>query len=176
MKIWSAKAAAESVRHAMPGVFPRIWRYSLSLTGNRDSADDLAQAVCLRAMEHADHFEPGTRLDSWMFRIAHNLWVSGLRKTAVRTGGGLVSVDDTVIQDLSPGPEESTLNREVLRAVLRLPEAQRETVLLVYAEGYSYREAAGILDVPIGTIMSRLATARATLGKKFSDEETQNAG
>ena len=175
MTIWRRKTAAERISDALPDVFPRLWRYSLSLTGNQDAADDLAQAACLRAMENAARFDEGTRLDAWMFRITHNLWISTLRKNAVRTGGGLVTVDDTVLTDPAPGPERQALNREVLSAVLQLPEAQRVAVILVYAEGYSYREAAGILDVPIGTIMSRLASARSVLGQKFGDQETQDA-
>ncbi|WP_298835801.1 RNA polymerase sigma factor [uncultured Roseobacter sp.] len=175
MSIWRRKTAAEQIGDVLPEVFPRLWRYSLSLTGNRDAADDLAQAACLRAMENATRFAPGSGIDAWMFRITHNLWISTLRKTAVRTGGGLVAVDETVVEDPAPGPERQALNREVLRTVLRLPEAQRVTVILVYAEGYSYREAADILDVPVGTVMSRLATARAALGQKFRDQETQDA-
>ncbi|MBW4707179.1 RNA polymerase sigma factor [Roseobacter sp. YSTF-M11] len=154
----------------MPDILPRIWRYSLTLTGTADRADDLAQGAILKALEKAEQFEVGTRLDRWMFRIAHNLWVSDMRKNAVRAGGGLVAIEETDIISPDAGPEAAAMHREVLMAVLHLPEAQRVTVVLVYVEGYSYRDAAMILDIPLGTVMSRLATARATLGQKFREE------
>lgn len=147
----------------MPAVYPRIWRYSLSLTRRRDWAEDLAQQACLRAIEKSSSFQVGTHLDRWMFRITHNLWVNELRKTRVRTGGGLVPVEDTPLEDTKPGIEANIFAAEVLAAVNTLPEAQRACVMLAYVEGYSYQDCASILDVPIGTIMSRLAAARAKL-------------
>ncbi|MGC3938622.1 RNA polymerase sigma factor [Roseobacter sp. EG26] len=170
MKLWRNNNAQQVVREGIPVIFPRIWRYSLTLTGTPERADDLAQAVVLRALEKAEKFEIGTRLDRWMFRIAHNLWVSEIRKNTVRAGGGLVAIEEADIISPEPGPEAVAINREVMMAVLHLPEAQRSTVVLVYVEGYSYRDAAMILDIPLGTVMSRLATARATLGQKFREE------
>lgn len=169
MKIWKSSESGQSVREDLPKVFPHIWRYALSLTGTRERADDLAQAACLRAIERANQFEAGTKLDRWMFRITHNLWINELRKETVRRGGGLVAVEETDIADPNQDPESDVLGQEVRMSVMRLPEAQRQTVMLVYVEGYSYKDAAMILNIPIGTVMSRLATARATLGKKFRD-------
>lgn len=105
----------------------------------------------------------GTHLDRWMFRITHNLWINELRSTRVRTGGGLVPVEDMPLEDQSPSAEANIFTSEVLSVVNSLPEAQRACVMLAYVEGYSYAECATILDVPIGTIMSRLAAARAKL-------------
>ncbi|WP_353618812.1 RNA polymerase sigma factor [Tropicibacter sp. R16_0] len=164
------------MRNGVAAIFPRLWRYSLTLTGKPEGADDLAQATCLRAIEQADRFQADTDLAKWMFRIAHNLWVSELRKTAVRAGGGLVAIEDADLMDLKPGPEAAVLNREVMVAILRLPEAQRATVVLVYVEGYAYREAAEILDIPIGTVMSRLASARATISQIFEHEKGTRHG
>lgn len=92
-----------------------------------------------------------------------------MRKDTVRRGGGLVAVEETEIEDPSQNPETDMIKKEIQMSVLRLPEAQRQTVMLVYVEGYSYRDAAMILNIPVGTVMSRLATARATLGAKFRD-------
>lgn len=109
-----------------------------------------------------------------MFRITHNLWVNELRKARVRIGGGLVPVEDTPLKDQSPGVEANIFAAEVLAAVNRLPDAQRACVLLAYVEGYSYQDCASIIDVPIGTIMSRLAAARAKLAPLNETEKAKN--
>lgn len=166
----SRKDATDIVRAGIKDILPRLWRYCLVLTGNRDLADDLAQAVCLRALEKADQFQPGTHLDRWLFRIAQRTWINDLRKQAVRTGGGLMPVEESDLPDTNADPEMNILGREVLMGVMALPEAQRTTVLLVYAEGYSYRDTADILDIPVGTVMSRLAAARKKLVEEFGDE------
>jgi RNA polymerase sigma-70 factor (ECF subfamily) len=143
----------------------RLWRYGLVLSGARDVADDLVQAACLRAIERADQFQSGTRLDRWLFAILRSIWLNELRARRVREGGGFVDASEALTFDGAGEMETNILARQVLRQVGALPEAQREAVLLVYVEGMSYREAAEILDAPIGTIMSRLAAARLTLGK-----------
>ena len=96
-----------------------------------------------------------------------------MRANAVRRGGGLVAVEDAQLPDPRSGPEANFIAREVLREVMALPEAQRSTVLLVYVEGYSYKEASEILDIPIGTVMSRLAAARSKLGGKTRNERSK---
>ncbi|HQF30231.1 MAG TPA: RNA polymerase sigma factor [Hyphomicrobiales bacterium] len=158
------------MRHGLKAVFARLWRYCLVLTGSRDRADDLAQLVCVRALEKAAHFTPGSHLDRWLFRMAQRVWFNELRSDAVRRGGGLASVDDVDLPDHGADPEASLMAREVLREVLTLPEAQRFAVALVYVEGYSYKEAAEILDIPIGTVMSRLAAARTRIAGRFEHE------
>jgi len=154
----------------LPDVLPRIWRYSLALTGRRPLADDLVQSVCVRALERADQFQPGTHLDRWLFRLAHNIWISDMRKDVVRKGQGMVSVDEVDLVDHSQNSEANLERRDIMLSVFRLPEAQRQTVVLVYVEGYSYKEASEILNIPLGTVMSRLAAARATLAQKFRNE------
>jgi RNA polymerase sigma-70 factor (ECF subfamily) len=160
-----------ALRDGVTKVYPRIWRYALSLTGSRNEADDLAQAASLRAIERADQFEPDTKLDRWIFRIAHNLWVSEMRRQKVRRGNGLVGIDLVEIVDPRQSAEMKAERRELLQAVLHLPEAQRQTVVLVYVEGHSYRDAAMILDVPVGTVMSRLAAARTNLSQKLGQRK-----
>lgn len=134
-------------------------------------AADLAQATCLRALDKADRFTPGTRLDSWLYKIAQRIWLNEMRSKAVRVGGGLVPVEEIEIP--APGLETETniLAREVLSLVNALPEGQRIAVLLVYVEGFSYAEAAEILEIPVGTIMSRLSTARRKVGDAVADTE-----
>ena len=161
----------QEIEAGLPKVFPRIWRYAFSLTGSRDGADDLAQAACLRAIEKAGQFKAGTHLDRWMFRITHNLWISDIRKEKIRKDGGIPVADVSDIADPSQNTERAYDQKEVLTSVLDLPEAQRTAVFLVYIEGYSYKESAEILNIPLATVMSRLATARANLGHKFRDQE-----
>ena len=156
------------MRDGLPTCFPRLWRFCLSLTGRRDLADDLAQMTCTRAIEKAQHFQPGTHLDRWLFVMARRLWLNELRRDAIRGSAGFVSADEVEISDNSPDAETNIFARQVLNEVNRLPEAQRVTALLVFVEGYKYAEAAGILDVPVGTIMSRVSAARVTLARRMA--------
>jgi RNA polymerase sigma-70 factor (ECF subfamily) len=165
------KTALEEVRSGLPRLFPRLWRYCLALTSNRDRANDLAQAACLHALEKARHFEPGTHLDRWLFRLTQRLWLNELRADAVRAGRGLLPVEEIDLADNKSDPHANLYAKEVLSAVMGLPEAQRVTVMLVYVEGHSYREAAEILDIPAGTVMSRLAAARKTLALRLVRQE-----
>ena len=168
---WFRKQTSyEAVQTGLNTVFPRLSRYCLVLTGDRSRADDLAQTACLHALEKAHLFEVGTHLDRWLFRLTQRLWISELRKRAVREGGGLATLDEAELIDARPDPERSLLEREVLMSVMQLPEAQRVTMLLVYVEGYSYRDAAEVLDIPVGTIMSRLSVARKAIASLYRDE------
>lgn len=139
------------------------------LTKDRSAADDLAQAACERALVNAAKFSLGTDLDRWIFTIARRLWLNEIRSRKVRRGEGLVAVEDVDIADEKPAIEVNILAHEVLDIVQALPEAQRLSVLLVYVEGYTYSEAATLLDVPIGTIMSRLSTVRKLISTYVDD-------
>jgi RNA polymerase sigma-70 factor, ECF subfamily len=145
-----------NVRDGLDRRLPRLWRFCLVLSGNRSVADDLVQATCLRALEREDQFQPGTRLDRWLFRVAQTVWLNQLRAEKVRRGGGLVPVEQAGLIDAASDAEASLFANEVFSEVMALPEAQRAAVLLVYVEGYLYKEAAEHLDVPVGTVMSRL--------------------
>jgi RNA polymerase sigma-70 factor (ECF subfamily) len=154
---------AINVRDGLDRLLPRLWRFCLVMTGDRGAADDLAQAACLRALEREAQFQPGTRLDHWLFRIARTVWLNQLRAERVRRGNGVVQAQDAGLVDLTADAEASLYLAEVFSGVMALPEAQRIAVLLVYVEGYSYQEAAEHLEIPIGTVMSRLAGARCRL-------------
>jgi RNA polymerase sigma-70 factor (ECF subfamily) len=158
-------AGLKEVKAGLAPNLARLWRYGLVLSGARDVADDLVQATCLRAMERADQFQSGTRLDRWLFSILRSIWLNELRSRRVREGGGFLDAREALVVDGGREIETNIFAAQVLRQVGGLPEAQREAVLLVYVEGLSYREAAEVLAAPIGTIMSRLAAARLALGK-----------
>ena len=153
----------EAVMSGLAAHLARLWRYGLILAGSRDTADDLVQATCLRAIERSHQFTPGTRLDRWLFSILHSIWLNELRAARYRRGEGLVDAETALVFDGIKEIETNILAGQVLTHVQNLPEAQRETLFLVYVEGLTYREAAAVLDVPIGTVMSRLAGARERL-------------
>lgn len=153
----------------------RLWRFCMMRTnGNKPDADDLFQATALRALEKAHQFEPGTRFDNWAFTIAVSVWRNELRSRNVRLGQGVENADETNLGTDNRNGETNIFASEVLTRIAGLPDAQRMAVLLVYVEGNSYREAAEIMDVPIGTVMSRLATARQAL-KTWAQEGEQAA-
>ena len=122
------------------------------------------QEACLRAFARLDQWQPGTRLDSWMFRIIHNIWIDQKRASKVR---GTVIDLDSAPEIAGPDGRDvverrMTLNR-VLEAMDKLPQEHRELIALVSIEGVSYQEAAAILQIPIGTVTSRLVRARRAL-------------
>ena len=161
----------DDIRARMVEFLPRLRRFAYSLTGDRDQGDDLVQETCTRALARMDQWQPGTRLDSWMFRIAQNAWFDRARAKKVR--GEVIDIDDA--HDLSDTDgRKVTENRLTLGVVsagiARLPDDQRVLITLVCVEGLSYKEAAEQLQVPIGTVMSRLARARQTLHRLVDDE------
>ena len=160
-----SEASRREVRAGLEPSLARLWRYALVLSRARDVADDLVQATCLRAIECADQFVPGTRADRWLFAILRSIWLSESRSRVIREGGGFVKPEEVLTTDGAREPEMNIAASVVLKAIEQLPEAQRETALLVYGEGYTYAEAAAVLAVAVGTVMSRLATARAALAK-----------
>jgi len=171
--MFGKKSSTDEVRNGLEALFPRLWRYCLVLTGSLQFADDLSQSTCLRALEKSHLFTTGTNLKSWLFRMAQRIWLNELRAAAVRRGGGMTTLEESQIPDAKPGPEMNLMAREVLLQVGALPEAQRATVMLVYVEGYSYKQAAEILEIPVGTVMSRLAAARTRLAAKFKGKESK---
>jgi RNA polymerase sigma-70 factor (ECF subfamily) len=147
----------------LPALLPRLWRYGLVLSRDPVAAEDLVQATCVRALERSSQFTVGTRLDRWLFSILRSIWLNQLRAQRIRTGQGLVDPEQALVTDGVHEIETNIFAGQVLERALELPEAQRETLLLVYAEGLTYQEAADVLNVPIGTVMSRLAAARLKL-------------
>ncbi|WP_297843211.1 RNA polymerase sigma factor [Pseudomonas sp.] len=143
----------------------RLWRYGLVLSRQRHVADDLVQATCVRALERAGQFVPGTRLDRWLLTIMHSIWLNEVRSQRVRQGQGFVDAQSTLSFDGEQHVESQVLASQVIKRVNALPEAMRETVFLAYVEGLSYREVAQVLNVPMGTVMSRLASARLKLAE-----------
>ncbi|WP_027328499.1 RNA polymerase sigma factor [Marinimicrobium agarilyticum] len=148
-------------RSQLVALLPRLRRFALGLTANREEADDLVQAACEKALTKQHQWQPGTRLDSWVYRIIQTQRIDHLR----RTKHAPVSLDEGVLAEREDShsadrAENEDLLRHTLKALEQLPEEQRVVMMLVVVEGYSYREAAEELGVPSGTVMSRLARAR----------------
>jgi len=159
------KIAISEVRQHLAAHLSRLWRYGYVLSHNRDVAEELVQSTCLRALEKSAQFTPGTRIDRWLFSILHSIWVGDLRAQKVRQGQGFIDPELLEATDTRIPDEDNRHYQKVMQQVNRLPEAQRNALFLVYVEGLTYQEAADTLSVPIGTIMSRLAAARATLAR-----------
>lgn len=151
-------------------LLPRLRRFARSLTLQSADADDLCQTTIERAIRSRDQWQAGTRLDSWMFRIARNIWIDGARASARR--GTHVAIDDEAVQiaDNSHARMEAQLElNDVDRAMLRLPIEQREVISLVLVEGFAYKDAAAILDIPMGTLTSRLVRGREALMRELGE-------
>jgi len=156
----------EAFERALLERLPRMRRFAISLTGTVAEGDDLVQSACERAWRRRRSLRDPERLDSWLFQIVRHVWIDQRRGPEAR----VEPEDPVTLQDLAGGDAERELEArlsldQVFTAMLDLPAEQRAVLLLVGAEGYAYREAAAILDIPIGTVMSRLARAREALGR-----------
>lgn len=161
---------SQQVKAEMVSLLPRLRRFAYGLTGSLDDGDDLTQAACEKALRSLAQFTPGTRLDSWMYRIAQNLWIDRRRSQQVQREQ---SVEPADLEGLAFVDAAREMDRrldlaDVRREVALLPEDQRAVLLLVSVEGCGYRQAAEILEIPIGTVMSRLARARLALGRALT--------
>ena len=141
---------------------PRLRRYARALTRAADRADDLVQDTLVRALAKGHLWQPGTDIRAWLFTIMHNQYVNMVRRQARETATvDVEQVSSTLVA--TTDPTSSWQLRELDRALARLPDDQREVVLLVGLEGVAYDSAAQILGVPIGTVRSRLSRGRETL-------------
>lgn len=143
---------------------PRLRRFAHALSHNRADADDLTQSTLERALSARGQWQPGTRLDSWLYRIMRNLWIDTARSRARK--GKLEAppeAAENVGIDPRAGMEASIDLSRVMSAMSRLPDEQREVVALILVEGFGYREAAELLGLPIGTVSSRLVRGRSAL-------------
>ena len=149
-------------------LLPRLRRFARSLARDAADADDLVQVALERALKARAQWQEGTRLDAWMYRIVRNCWIDEVRarsrraQTCVSEEAG-ASAGVAAREDI----ERSAQMRDVDRALAALPEEQREAVALVLIEGLAYKEAAEILDIPMGTLTSRLTRGRQALARRL---------
>jgi RNA polymerase sigma-70 factor (ECF subfamily) len=162
-------APGDPVRSELIALLPRLRRFARALARSTDEADDLVQTALERALRNLGSWTPGTRLDAWMFRIMKNCWIDEVRSKTVRER--VFAPEEAGVSVGSGGPEEMELflEAQAARAAMNeLPREQRLAVALVLVEGLSYREAADLLEVPIGTLTSRLARGRAAIEARLN--------
>jgi RNA polymerase sigma-70 factor (ECF subfamily) len=157
----STTESTENIRARIIELLPRLRRFARNLTRNPHDADDVVQIAIERALTRLDQWHRDARLDSWLFRIVRNAWIDEMRSRARRDALFAPEEDGEAIGVAAIDREVDRLSVEA--AMARLPEEQRLAVSLVLVEGLPYREAALVLDVPIGTLTSRLARGRAAL-------------
>lgn len=151
-------------RAELVSLLPRLRRFAYGLTGNAQTADDLVQAGCLKAIERWHQWQPGTSLASWMFRILQTTWVDDFRtRQRQQTEADSEALDALAGEDGRIVVESRSDARVVRKLIAQFPEEQRVVLMMITIDGLSYKEAAQALDVPIGTVMSRLARARGKL-------------
>jgi RNA polymerase sigma factor (sigma-70 family) len=154
----------------LPEHIAGLRRYALALTGSRYEAEDLVQETLSRAIAAAHGFRKDGNLRAWLFSIMHNTFVSSMR--ACRMSGH--ALDDHLPEFRQPPTQLDRLEvRDVLAAIWRLPEAQRAALVLIALEDFSYAEAARVLGVPLGTLMSRLARGRESLRRAMREDAPQ---
>jgi RNA polymerase sigma-70 factor (ECF subfamily) len=141
---------------------PRLRRYARALTHDAARADDLVQETLCRALRKAHLWEPGSNLRAWLFTLLHNQHVNDVRKIT-REGQSTAVEDVTPHLSIAPTQPAKLELRDLDRAIGRLPDEQRQVVLLIGLEGLRYEQVAEILGVPVGTVRSRLSRAREAL-------------
>ena len=158
-------------RQELMELLPRLRRFCRALAGDNDRAHDLAQDAVERALAKEDQWQPGTRMDSWLYRIAQNLWIDEMRRQKSRgPHQDIAELEGLTGTDGRRDFESRTMLQKADLALARLPEDQRATVVLVHVEGFSYRETAKTLGVSEGTVASRLARAKIILEQLLRED------
>ncbi|MBI1180563.1 MAG: sigma-70 family RNA polymerase sigma factor [Alphaproteobacteria bacterium] len=153
----------EEFAHELEAVLPSLRAFGRSLSGSRDLADDLVQETMMKAWAARERFRAGTSFRAWTFVILRNAFLSDRRKQSTRMESGKDLTDDMITTP--PSQDRRLILDDLQRALMKLPEAWREALVLVGAGGVSYQEAAEICGCPIGTIRSRVARARAEVDR-----------
>ena len=163
----SEASATDAFRAELAALLPRLRRFGRVITRNAADADDLVQAAVEKALTHAGQWRPGSRMDSWMFGIMKNAWIDEVRARRRRERVHAPEEAGATVGDASAAARDIALSVEA--AMEQLPEEQRMAIALVLVEGLSYKDAAAALDIPIGTLTSRLARGRENLQVLLGD-------
>lgn len=150
-------------------LLPRLRRFAMTLTRSAPDADDLLQEACARALQNWANYDMSQPLDRWLFRVVRNTWISEIRKRQVRQGEGLIPAEESHELQVEDGAEHRHDLQKVKSHIAKLPGYLTQPLLLVSLEGYSYRETSELLDIPMGTVMSRIHRARQMLASALSD-------
>lgn len=156
--------SSESFERELTKLLPRLRRFAHALSRNATDADDLTQAAVERALRSRQQWEEGTKLDSWLYRIMRNLWIDAVRARGRREKHEAPEEEALAVGEDPRQAIESLLElKRAMAAMDRLPDEQREVVALILIEGFGYREVSEMLDLPIGTVSSRLVRGRTAL-------------
>ena len=155
----------EQVRQQIVALLPRLRRFGRAITHHAADADDLVQISIERALLRYEQWRPESRFESWMFGIMRNAWIDEVRARGRR--GQVLAPEEAGLEVGDNASEAQLRLLSVQKAMATLPEEQRMAVALVLIEGLSYKEAADALEVPIGTLTSRLARGREALQKQL---------
>lgn len=168
------RKVSESLRESLVGEMTNLRAFAVSLCGDRERADDLVQETLFKAWNHLDSFREGTNLKAWLFTILRNTYFSERRKRRRE----VEDADGSYAATLATHPEQhGHMEMQDFRAALtRLPDDQREALILVGAAGFSYEEAAEISGCAVGTIKSRVNRARGRLADLLSIESADDFG
>jgi len=160
--------ASRTIHEQIVSLLPRLRRFARNLTRNPHDADDVVQIAVERALLRLEQWRRDARLDSWMFKIVRNAWIDELRARGRR---GRIFLTEEAGENVGIESIENEATRmSVQAAMARLPEDQRLAVSLVLVEGLPYKEAAEVLEVPVGTLTSRLARGREALQRLLGAE------
>jgi RNA polymerase sigma-70 factor, ECF subfamily len=166
---------ASGVLSQIEGCIPSLRRYAAALLRNREDADDLVHDCLVRALDKLHTRRDEADVRAWLFAIMHNLFISQLRRARSRPAGEPLDEAHEVAMSIRPDQENRLQWRDLLRGLDELPVEQRTVILLVSVEDLSYAEAAQVLDIPIGTVMSRLARGRERLRLLTDGEDARPA-
>lgn len=160
-------APVEQIRRQVIELLPRLRRFGRTIARNPHDADDLVQIAIERALLRYEQWRPESRFDSWMFGIMRNAWIDEVRSRGRRDR---IFAPEEAGENVADTAAESQVRAlSVQEAMASLPEEQRLAVALVLVEGLSYKEAADVLEIPMGTVTSRLARGREALQKSLGD-------
>jgi RNA polymerase sigma-70 factor (ECF subfamily) len=160
-------ANARPIHQDIAALLPRLRRFARTITFHREDADDLVQIAVERALGRSEQWEAGTRLDSWIFRIMKNAWIDEVR---ARTRRERLFAPEEAGEHVGDESAESHQQRMAIqKAVSLLSDEHRLVIGLVLVEGLPYKEAAEVLEIPMGTLTSRLVRARAALQETLSE-------
>ena len=158
----------DEVERALASLLPRLRRFAFGLARDHAEADDLTQAAAERILKSRAQWRPGTNFDAWSYRILRNLWIDTARGRK-RREAVLAPEEQGLAVGVAGEAEGNVELAFLMRAMGRLPDEQREAVALVMIEGLAYAEAAEVLDIPIGTLTSRLVRGRQALMAMLED-------
>jgi RNA polymerase sigma-70 factor (ECF subfamily) len=161
-------SVTDDLRRTLTAVLPRLRRFGLALTGSSSDTDDLIQNTCERALRHSDQLREAARADSWLYGIMRNLWTDEIRHRKVRRHDQIEAAQDVIGDDGQATADGRITLAAVRRTMDRLPADQRTVLMLVCVDGLSYKEAADVLGIPVGTVMSRLSRGRQDLHEMLS--------